>query len=81
MTPVEAIMTVAADLEGLLTPYGLALLLTSAPGDVAPFSDHDLFAEFHGVVQAEAMQAKIDALLAAGKLSLNSRGRLAAAGV
>ncbi len=76
-TPAEAIMAVVADLEGLLTPYGLALLLTSSPGDVAPFSDHHLFARFYEVMETNAVEAEIGKLLAAGKLSVNQRGRLA----
>jgi len=72
----KAILAVMEDLEGLLTPYGLALLLTSAPGDVAPFSDHESFGKFHGASEAKVVETEIQGLIEEGKLEVNRHGRL-----
>lgn len=74
--PVAAMQSVVADLEGLLTPAGLARLLTAAPGEVAPFSDHALFATFYGKISNEEMAARIEQALEAGDLTLSNYGRL-----
>jgi hypothetical protein len=74
--PLTAILTVVADLEGLLTPHGLALLLTGSPDDVAPFSDHERFGSFHGVLSAEMMENYIQEAIRAGQLTLSRQGRL-----
>ncbi|MFC1976310.1 HRDC domain-containing protein, partial [Chloroflexota bacterium] len=74
--PLAAILAVVSDLDGLLTAHGLALLLTAAPADVVPFSDHELFATFHGVLTVEEMEVNIQAAIEAGQLSLSPHQRL-----
>lgn len=74
--PLTTILTVVADLEGLLTPHGLALLLTGSPDDVAPFSDHERFGSFHGVLSAEVMENYIQEAIQAGQLTLGRSQRL-----
>jgi ATP-dependent DNA helicase RecQ len=74
--PFDAIINVVSDLDGLLTPHGLALLLTAAPGDVVPFSDHELFATFHNVLTPEDMETHIQEAVQAGQLSLSPHQRL-----
>ena len=54
VNPIEAMLTVVTDLEGLLTPESLTALLTAAPDDVVSFSDHELCGLFHGVLTPEA---------------------------
>jgi ATP-dependent DNA helicase RecQ len=76
LDPVQAIMMVMSDLEGLITVEGLAQLLTAGPDEVVPFSDHDLFACFHGKLTTEEMLAQIQAMLESGQLSLNRLQRL-----
>ncbi|MBN1993727.1 MAG: RecQ family ATP-dependent DNA helicase [Anaerolineae bacterium] len=74
--PLEAILAVVTDLDGLLTSQGLALLLTAAPGDVAPFSDHELCGAFHGILAPEAVEASIHEAIQTGRLSLSAHRRL-----
>ncbi len=72
----ETVLTVVSDLEGLLTPHGLALLLTAAPDEVAPFSDHRFFASLHGQVAPDVLENHIQRSVRSNHLSLTSHGRL-----
>ena len=74
--PLDAVLAVVSDLDGLLTPHGLALLLTAAPGDVAPFSDHEFFGTLHGMLTAEEMEIHIQEAIQMGQLSLSPHERL-----
>ncbi len=74
--PFEAILTVVSDLDGLLTPNGLTLLLTSAPGEVVPFSDHELFGIFHSTLSPDDMETHIQEAIQTGRLSLSPHQRL-----
>jgi ATP-dependent DNA helicase RecQ len=74
--PLEAILNVVSDLDGLLTAHGLALLLTAAPGDVAPFSDHELFGTFHGALTPDELESHIQEAIQAGRLSSSPHQRL-----
>ena len=74
--PSEVILRVVSDLDGLLTPAGLVLLLTAAPGDIVPFSDHELFASLHDVLTTEDMEALIQEAIQAGHLGLSPHQRL-----
>lgn len=75
-TPIEAMIEVISDLDGLLTVEGLAQLLTSALGEVAPFSDHELFGVFYGHVSTDDMSVQIQEALQTGRLSLSRHQRL-----
>jgi superfamily II DNA helicase RecQ len=72
----EAILAVVSDLGGLLTAEGLALLLTAAPGEVVPFSDHELFSKFHGSLTSEVVETHIQEALQSGHLVLSPYRRL-----
>jgi len=67
---------VVSDLDGLLTAHGLALLLTAAPDDIVPFSDHALFGTFHGKVTPEEMEENIQRVLQSDRLSLSAHQRI-----
>jgi ATP-dependent DNA helicase RecQ len=75
-TPLEAILAVLVDLGGLLTPQGLAQLLTAAPSEIVPFSDHKLCGVFHGVFSASALEREIQEAIAAKRITLTLHQRL-----
>ena len=75
-SPVEAILAVVSDLDGLITPDGLAQLLTAAPHAVVAFSDHELFGAFYGQLSVEAMKDQIQAMTQSGRLTLSRHQRL-----
>ncbi len=72
----EAILAIVSDLDGLLTIEGLALLLTAAPGEVVPFSDHERFATFHDSLTSEVVETHIQEALQSGHLALSPHRRL-----
>jgi ribonuclease D len=74
--PLEAILAVVADLEGLLTSTGLVHLLTAAPGEIVSFSDHELCGAFHRILTAEAVEAQIQAAIQANYLILTPQQHL-----
>ena len=74
--PLEIILTVISDLDGLLTPPGLALLLTAAPGEIVPFSDHERFGTFHGILSTEAIETHIQEAIQTRCLALSPQQRL-----
>jgi hypothetical protein len=69
--PGAAILSVVNDLPGLLTLDNLAQLLTAGPEEIVSFSDHDLFAVFHGRLAAADILSQIQAMLQDGQLRLN----------
>ncbi len=75
-TPLQAVLTVLADLGGLLTPQGLAQLLTAAPSEIVPFSDHKLCGVFHGTVSARALEREIQEAITTGRVALTLHQRL-----
>ena len=75
-TPLDAILTIVTDLDGLLTPAGLAELLTAAPGAIVSFSDHDLCGAFHGVLTTDELAAHIEQAVKSGRMELSPHGRL-----
>ncbi|MCQ3978795.1 MAG: hypothetical protein DPW09_35680 [Anaerolineae bacterium] len=76
VNPLEAILTVVSDLDALLSPAGLAALLTAAPGDIVPFSDHELCGIFHNKLTPEDIEALIQETLQAKQLGLTPYQRL-----
>lgn len=74
--PMAAILAVVADLEGLLTPEALARLLTAAPDEVVPFSDHELCGVLHQRWDVAQIQALIEERREAKHLILSRNGRL-----
>ncbi|MBI1876683.1 MAG: HRDC domain-containing protein, partial [Chloroflexi bacterium] len=76
VNPLESILTVVSDLDGLLSPQSLAQLLTAAPGEVVPFSDHELCGIFHGILNLEAVETHIQEAIQTKHLVLTPRQRL-----
>jgi ribonuclease D len=76
ITPMEIIISVVTDLDGLLTIEGLSRLLTAAPDEIVSFSDHPRFAVFHGTLTAEEMQSHIQQVIGSGEVVLNRHQRL-----
>ena len=74
--PMEIIITVVTDLDGLLTIEGLNRLLTAAPDEIVSFSDHPRFAACHGTLTAEEMQSHIQQAIGSGEVVLNRHQRL-----
>ena len=74
--PVEAILRIVSDLDGLLTPFSLALILTAAPDDIVPHSDHELCGIFNDVLTPEVVEAHIQRAIQVKSLALNYRQRL-----
>jgi len=74
--PMEIIITVVTDLDGLLTIEGLSRLLTAAPDEIVSFSDHPRFAACHGTLTAEEMQSHIQQVIGSGEVVLNRHQRL-----
>jgi len=74
--PLEAILTVVSDLDALLSPAGLAALLTAAPGDIVPFSDHELCGIFHNKLAPEDIEALIQEAIQTKQLGLTPYQRL-----
>lgn len=72
----DQIISVVADLDGLLTIEGIAQLLTAAPGDVVSFSDHDLCGVLHGSLTCEDTVTLIEQLLQDKRLALSPLQRL-----
>lgn len=76
VNPLEAILAVVSDLDGLLSPAGLASLLVAAPDEVVPFSDHELCGLFHGSLSLEAIETHIQAAIQSKGLVLSRQQRL-----
>ncbi len=76
LTPLEAVLTVVSDLDGLLTIAGLAQLLTAGPNEIVSFSDHELFGLFHGNLATDDLTAQIQGILQNGDLLLSPHQRL-----
>ncbi|MBE7556859.1 MAG: RecQ family ATP-dependent DNA helicase [Anaerolineales bacterium] len=76
VNPLEAILAVVSDLDGLLSPAGLASLLVAAPGEIVPFSDHELCGLFHGNLSFEAVETHIQEAIQARQLALTRQQRL-----
>lgn len=74
--PLEAILAVVSDLDGLLSPGGLAALLVAAPGEVVSFSDHELCGIFHESLSLEEMETHIQEAISAKRLVLTRQQRL-----
>jgi ribonuclease D len=74
--PLEAILTIVSDLDGLLSPGGLASLLTAAPGEIVPFSDHELCGLFHNRLPLEAIEGHIQEAIQTKHLGLTPQQRL-----
>jgi hypothetical protein len=74
--PLEAVLAVVCDLDGLLSPTGLSQLLTAAPGEVVPFSDHELCGIFHDTLTPDVMEAHIQEAIQTRQLALTPRQRL-----
>ncbi|MCB0213385.1 MAG: RecQ family ATP-dependent DNA helicase [Anaerolineae bacterium] len=74
--PTEVIEAVLRDLAELITPDGLAELLTAGPEDVVSFSDNDFFGEFHGKLDKAAMLAHIQQEIEAGRVVESRYGKL-----
>ncbi|HXV98704.1 MAG TPA: HRDC domain-containing protein, partial [Anaerolineae bacterium] len=74
--PLEAILSVVSDLDGLLSPHGLASLLIAAPGEIVPFSDHELCGIFHRKLSLEAVETHIQEAIQAKHLALTPHQRL-----
>jgi hypothetical protein len=75
-TPQAAILAVVTDLEGLLTPDNLVALLTAAPGEIVPFSDHPLCGKFHATLTPEELSAHLQTTLQQGQVTLSRQRRL-----
>ncbi|MCK6627572.1 MAG: RecQ family ATP-dependent DNA helicase [Anaerolineae bacterium] len=76
VNPLEAILTVVSDLDALLSPAGLAALLTAAPGDIVPFSDHELCGIYHNKLSPEDIEALIQEAIQTKQLGLTPYQRL-----
>jgi hypothetical protein len=76
VNPLEAILAVVSDLDALLSPAGLAALLTAAPGDIVSFSDHELCGVFHNRLLPEDIEALIQEALQTKQLGLTPYQRL-----
>jgi hypothetical protein len=76
VNPLEAILAVVSDLDGLLSPAGLASLLVAAPGEVVPFSDHELCGLFHGSLSLETIETHIQSAIQSKRLALTRQQRL-----
>lgn len=74
--PLEAIVSVVSDLDGLLTIEGLAQLLTAGPDEVVSFSDHSLFGVYYTQLTAGEIMIHIQAALQNGRLALTPHQRL-----
>jgi hypothetical protein len=74
--PSEAILAVVSDLDGLLSLDSLAQLLTAGPEEIVSFSDHELFATFHGRLTAEDLAVQIQTMLETRQLVLGRGQRL-----
>jgi superfamily II DNA helicase RecQ len=76
VNPLDAILCVVSDLDGLLSPDGLASLLTAAPGEIVPFGDHTLRGVFQGSLTGEEMETHIQEAVQAKHVILTPRQRL-----
>jgi hypothetical protein len=72
----EAILSIVSDLDGLLSPQSLASLLIAAPGEIVPFSDHELCGVFHRKLSLEAVETHIQEAIQAKRLALTRQQRL-----
>jgi ATP-dependent DNA helicase RecQ len=74
--PVDVILSLVADLSGLLSRSGLAKLLLGSPSDrVAPYRDHPLYGTLYTGWGRQELTAEIDRLIEQGYL-VNRQGRL-----
>ncbi|NJN96592.1 MAG: RecQ family ATP-dependent DNA helicase [Anaerolineales bacterium] len=76
VNPLDAILAVVSDLDGLLSPAGLAALLTAAPGDIVSFSDHELCGIFYDKLSLEDIETHIQKAIQAKQLGLSPYQRL-----
>jgi ATP-dependent DNA helicase RecQ len=74
--PADTILTVVADLDGLLTLEALTELLLAAPDAIVSFSDHPHCGAWHGRLTPAEVAAAVQHLLGQGRLRLSALRRL-----